>query len=225
MTVAQILQRSSNVGTDHDRASATSARRGLKKWMAHFGFGQRTGIDFPGESRGLLPSYWSGSTIGNVPIGQGVSVTAIQLASVYAAIANDGVWMQPHLVDHVPAGSRRRRSGAASSRRGVDSQLLTMLKGVVSDQGTAAARRDPRLHRRRQDGHGAEAGPERLHPRQVRRDLRRDGAGAQPAARRARHRRRAARAIFGGLVAAPAFAQIASFDLQYLEVPPDLRIR
>ena len=81
--------------------------------MARFGFGRRTGIDFPGESPRPPALYWSGSTIGNVPIGQGVSVTSIQLASVYAAIANGGEWIQPHLVDHVrgaptPRSERRR---------------------------------------------------------------------------------------------------------------------
>src|SRR6478735_6226164 len=77
------------------------------------------------------------STIGTVPIGQGVSVTGIQLASAYAAIANGGEWIQPHLVDHVagspPARPKRRRILAP----GVDYQLRTMLRGVVSDQGTA----------------------------------------------------------------------------------------
>src|SRR5215475_9226760 len=100
LKVKQILQRSSNIGTDMI-AERYLGESGLKKWMRRFGFGRRTGIDFPGESRGLLPSYWSGSTIGTVPIGKGVSVTAIQLASVYSAIANGGEWVQPHLVDHV----------------------------------------------------------------------------------------------------------------------------
>ena len=75
LKVKQILQRSSNIGTDLI-AERYLGESGLRKWMARFGFGRRTGIDFPGESRGLLPSYWSGSTIGTVPIGQGVSVTA-----------------------------------------------------------------------------------------------------------------------------------------------------
>src|SRR5207249_8646360 len=91
LRVWQILQRSSNIGTDRI-ARKYLGEAGLRKWMARFGFGQRTGVDFPGESPGLLPSYWSGSTIGTVPIGQGVSVTALQLASAYSAIANDGLW-------------------------------------------------------------------------------------------------------------------------------------
>src|SRR5262249_32317592 len=136
LKVKQILQRSSNIGTDII-AARYLGEGGLKRWMARFGFGRRTGIDYPGESRGILPSYWSGSTIGTVPIGHGVSVTAIQLASVYAASANGGEWIQPHLVDHVnglqtPKPKRRRILAP-----GVDYQLRTMLRGVVSDQGTA----------------------------------------------------------------------------------------
>jgi cell division protein FtsI/penicillin-binding protein 2 len=138
MTVAQILQKSSNVGVDTIAIKYLGESR-LKKWIKQFGFGQKTGIDYPGESAGLLPSYWSGSTIGNVPIGQGVSVTPLQLASVYGAIANKGLWVQPHLVDHVqgeqPPTPKRRRILS----RQVDHTLVQMLKGVVSDTGTAEA--------------------------------------------------------------------------------------
>src|SRR5207248_4651256 len=142
MTVAQILQRSSNVGAVTIARTKLGEAR-LKDWIHRFGFGQQTGIDFPGESAGLLPSYWSGSTIGNVPIGQGVSVTAIQLASVYAAIANKGLWVQPHLVDHVqgekPPAPKTRRILSPK----IDRTLLQMLRGVVSDAGTAQAAEIP----------------------------------------------------------------------------------
>ncbi len=74
LTVAQILQHSSNVGAVTIAEKLLGETR-LEKWIGRFGFGEKTGIDFPGESPGLLPSYWSGSTIGNVPIGQGISVT------------------------------------------------------------------------------------------------------------------------------------------------------
>jgi membrane peptidoglycan carboxypeptidase len=74
---------------------------------------------------------WSGSTIGNVPIGQGIAVTPMQMASAYAAIANRGIWVRPHLVDHVGDGPSvfepRRR---VVSRR-VSKQVLAMLKNVV----------------------------------------------------------------------------------------------
>jgi cell division protein FtsI/penicillin-binding protein 2 len=220
MTVAQILARSSNVG-----AVTLAERLGkdrLLAWIHRFGFGQRTAIDFPGESAGLLPSYWSGSTIGNVPIGQGVSVTPIQLASVYAAIANGGVWTRPHLLDHVqgsrpPALVRRRVVSPA-----IDRELMAMLRGVVSDTGTGAAAAIPGFTvagktgtAQKPDPHGGYA-PGKYEASFV---------GMVPAS----NPRLVVLvtvdeprlAIFGGVVAAPAFQQIASFDLHYLEIPPD----
>jgi cell division protein FtsI (penicillin-binding protein 3) len=224
LRVKQILQRSSNIGTDLI-AERYLGESGLKKWMSRFGFGRRTGIDFPRESPGILPSYWSGSTIGTVPIGQGVSVTAIQLASAYAAIANGGEWVQPHLVDHVvgapPFKPKRRR--ILEPR--VDAQLRTMLRGVVSDQGTAELAAIPGYAVAGKTGTAQKPGPNGYIP----------GAyvstfvGMVPASRPRLlvlvtidepHGQ-----IYGGLVAAPAFEHIAAFDLQYLEVPPDLRIK
>ena len=61
----------------------------------------------------LKPDEWSGSTIGNVPIGQGVAVTPVQMAAAYATIANRGVWVQPHLVERVQGGKRVRPQHAA----------------------------------------------------------------------------------------------------------------
>ena len=192
MTVSQILQRSSNVGTVTIARTLLGETR-LKRWIKQFGFGQPTGIDFPGESQGLLPSYWSGSTIGNVPIGQGISVTAIQLASVYAAIANNGVWMQPHLVDHVQGEKPPAPRRAASSRRRVDRRCCTMLKGVVSDAGTGGGAEIPGYSVAGKTGTAQKPGPNGYDAGQVRRDVRRHGAREQSAPRRARHRRRAAR--------------------------------
>src|SRR3954468_22452062 len=72
-------------------------------WISKFGFGSQTGVDFPGESPGIvLPlDKWSGSTIGNVPIGQGVAVTPVQMAAASAAIANGGGWDEPRLVEKI----------------------------------------------------------------------------------------------------------------------------
>ncbi len=219
MTVAQILQRSSNVGAV-TIARTKLGESGLKQWIQRFGFGQQTGIDFPGESAGLLPSYWSGSTIGNVPIGQGISVTAIQLTSVYAAIANRGLWIQPHLVDHVqgvqiPAPKTRR-----ILPRPVDRELLAMLKGVVSDAGTGAAAEIPGYTVAGKTGTAQKPGPHGYMPGKYAATF----VGMVPA----KNPRVVVLvtvdephgAYYGGVVAAPAFAQIATFDLQYLEVPP-----
>jgi cell division protein FtsI (penicillin-binding protein 3) len=223
LKVRQILQRSSNIGTDLI-AERYLGESGLKKWMERFGFGRRTGIDFPGESGGLRPS-WSGSTIGTVPIGQGVSVTSVQLASVYGAIANGGEWIQPHLVDHVAGEPRPTPKRRRILEPGVDAQLRNMLRGVVSDQGTAELAAIPGYAVAGKTGTAQKPGPNGYIP----------GAyvatfvGMVPASNPRLvvlvtidepHGQ-----IYGGLVAAPAFEQIASFDLQYLEVPPDLRIK
>ncbi len=221
--VWQILQRSSNIGTD-EIAAKYLGHAGMLKWMARFGFGRPTGVGFPSESSGILPSYWSGSTIGTVPIGQGVSVTAIQLAAAYSAIANGGVWIRPHLVDHVAgephAPVQRRRMLAPA----VDTELRRMLKGVVSDQGTAELAAIPGYSVAGKTGTAQKPGPYGYLPGKYVATF----VGMVPAA--------APRLvvlvsvdepegeIYGGLVAAPAFEQIASFDLQYLGVPPDLPI-
>jgi len=217
MTVAQILSRSSNVG------AITLAER-LKKhrlaqWIDRFGFGRPTGIDYPGESPGIvLPeNRWSGSTIGNVPIGQGIAVTPIQLASAYAAIANRGTWVRPHLVDHI--GDRR---SVVSARRRIVSpwvaaQLMRMLKNVVLD-GTGTLAAVPGYQVAGKTGTAAKVDPDGTYS-----DSRYVASfiGVVPASRPrlvilvSVDEPRGA--IWGGVVAAPAFSQIARFDLQYLE--------
>jgi len=221
--VWQILQRSSNIGTD-EIARKYLGESGLKKWMARFGFGRPTGIDFPGESAGILPSYWSGSTIGTVPIGQGVSVTAIQLASVYSAIANGGLWVQPHLVDHVvgetPATPKKRRILSPF----IDRELRMMLRGVVSDQGTAVAASIPGYSVAGKTGTAQKPGPYGYLPGKYVATF----VGMVPALKPRLvvlvSVDEPQGGIYGGIVAAPAFQQIASFDLQDLQIPPDLHV-
>jgi cell division protein FtsI (penicillin-binding protein 3) len=130
MTATEILEQSSNVGM-----YKIALRVGKERLLAHyerFGFGRPTGIDFPGEVAGyVLPGEeWYGSGITNVPIGQGVSVTLTQMTRAYAAIANGGLLVTPHLVKG--AGGVERRIMHASTARKVD----RMLRKVVSDQGT-----------------------------------------------------------------------------------------
>ncbi len=116
MSVSEILSRSSNVGAI--TLAERLGRHRLVQWISRFGFGRKTGIDFPGESQGIMlpEDKWSGSSIGNIPIGQGIAVTPIQMASAYAAIANRGVWVRPHLIDHVGDGGTAKPRAGASSR-------------------------------------------------------------------------------------------------------------
>ena len=148
-------------------------------------------------------------------------MTAIQLASVYAAIANDGLWMQPHLVDHVvgkaPATLKSRRILAPR----IDRQLRNMLRGVVSDQGTAVAASIPGYSVAGKTGTAQKAGPYGYLPGKYDATF----VGMVPASKPRLlvlvSVDEPQGEIYGGLVAAPAFQQIASFDLQDLQVPPD----
>ncbi len=143
LSVTDILRVSSNVGAveiARDRLSGPGdAGHGLyfAPYVTSFGFVHPTGIDLPGESAGLVPPYrtWSGTTIGNIPFGQGLAVTPIQLAAFYAMIANRGVWTQPHVVAVVgdsPVVPRRVRMLRAKTAH----QLTRMLEQVVTVEGT-----------------------------------------------------------------------------------------
>lgn len=98
MTVSDILTQSSNVGTI--KVGLELGAEKVDEYVHRFGFGQPTGLDFPGEVAGqVLPlEDWSGTTIATVPIGQGIAVTSIQMAASYATIANGGLWTEPKLL-------------------------------------------------------------------------------------------------------------------------------
>jgi cell division protein FtsI (penicillin-binding protein 3) len=220
-SVAQILAHSSNIGAI--KLAQLVGRTRLSSWITKFGFGRTTGVDFPGESPGIVlpPDKWSGSTIGNVPIGQGIAVTPVQMAAAYGAIANQGVWSRPHLVDHVSGGGRPSLNRRRLVSPQIADQLMMMLKDVVAE-GTGQYAAMPGYQvagktgtAQKPDSHGGYATGRYVA----------SFVGIVPASRPrfvilvAVDEPRGA--IWGGTVAAPAFQQIARFDLQYLEVPPD----
>ena len=220
MSVAQILSQSSNVGTI--TLAQLLGKNRLLSWLDRFGFGRQTGVDYPGESRGLLPSYWSGSTIGNVPIGQGIAVTPVQMAAAYGAIANRGVLKTPHLVERIGDQGTKRGTGRRVVSETVAAQVMTMLRDVVTgDGGTGAAAAVPGYTVAGKTGTAAK--PERGGYSTSRYVA--SFAGIVPA----KDPRLVVlvsideprTAIWGGVVAAPAFSRIAQFGLQYLEIPPD----
>ena len=213
MTVAEILSRSSNVGTI--TLAALLGRDRLESWIARFGFGKKTGIDFPGETAGILPFYWSGSTIGTLPIGHGIAVTPVQMAAAYAAVANRGVWLRPHLIADHHVNRRRVTS------RHVADQLMSMLRDVVIEgTGTEAEVEGYQVAGKT----GTAAKPDPRGGYSTSRYVA-SFVGVVPASNPRLvvlvtvdepHG-----AIWGGVVAAPAFQEIARFALQYLEIPPD----
>lgn len=142
-TPTDIMSMSSNVGTIMLGQQLGPER--IDSYLQRFGFGQRTGLGFPGESPGILldPQEWSGTAIGSIPIGQTIAVTAMQMLAAYNVIANGGVYVEPTLVlgtvdengvaDEAPLGERRR---VVSEE--VANQVRDMMVNVV-DVGTGSA--------------------------------------------------------------------------------------
>lgn len=97
-TTTGIFSKSSNVGTL--MLAEKLGQENYAKYLEAFGIGQTTGIELPNESSGLLPALeqWSGGTFANLPIGQGMSWTTLQMASVYQTLANDGERIQPRII-------------------------------------------------------------------------------------------------------------------------------
>jgi cell division protein FtsI/penicillin-binding protein 2 len=221
LTVKQIIEQSSNVGTVTVAEHLGGGR--LASWIDRFGFGKQTGVDFPGESPGFALSYdkWSGSTIGTVPIGHGIAVTPLQMARAYSAIANGGVLVTPRLVErmdgHVTPIARKHRVVS----REVAKEILSMLRGVVVE-GTGVEAQIPGYTVAGKTGTAAKIDPDGTYStsRYVA-----SFVGLVPASR--------PRLVimvmvdephgdfYGGVVAAPAFREIARFNLQHFEIPPD----
>ncbi|HYH58310.1 MAG TPA: penicillin-binding protein 2 [Thermoleophilaceae bacterium] len=214
LTVSEILAQSSNVGT-----VTIGLRMGTEKfdaWVRRFGFSEATGIDLPGEEAGIVPTVeeYSGSSIGNLPIGQGLAVTPIQMAHGYSAIANDGIAHTPHVI--AGAGDEPRRVVSAATA----DKVARMLEGVLKSGGTAseAAIEGYTLAGKTGTAQKAENGgysktkyvasfigfAPSSDPRLLVSVMVDEPQGS----------------IYGGDVAAPAFEKIASFALPYLKIPP-----
>lgn len=222
MSVARIIEESSNVGTIKIGLELGGAK--LDRYVRSFGFGSMSGLDFPAETAGAVLDRgdWSGSTVATVPIGQGIAVSPLQLASAYAALANGGVWIEPKLL----FGTANDRGGVDGSpppgrRRVVSRRTASKMAGIltrVTERGTGVAARIP--------GYSI-AGKTGTAQKPV------DGGyGGEYVASFAGYAPAAdpevvvlvvlddPEPIWGGLTAAPTFADIAEFALRRLGVPP-----
>jgi len=221
LSVSEILAHSSNVG-----AATIGLGMGAEKfsrWINRFGFGRTTGVEYPAEEQGLvLPlDEYSGSTMGNLPIGQGLSVTPIQMVAGYTAIANGGLLKRPQLIEKVDGEPVQEPKGKRVIDSDVASEVRTMLEGVLAPGGTASEVSVPGYTLAgktgtaevAEDGHYSEthyvasfigfapAQDPRLLVAVVVDEPHGD--------------------IYGGSVAAPAFGRIAQFALPYLGIPAE----
>lgn len=227
LSLRKIIKYSSNIGAV--KMSEMIGPELLFGTLRAFGFGDRTGIESPGETAGALsaPDRWSRIDTGAIAFGHGISVSALQLAAAASAIANDGVLMRPYLVRSVtdPAGRTLKEFGAEEVRRVVSVEtartIRRMMQDVVSEGGTG--------ERAALDGY-AVCGKTGTAQKLDEKGGYAEGAylasfvGFLPAD--------APRLTilvviddpetghYGGVVAAPAFRRIARETLNYLNVPP-----
>jgi cell division protein FtsI/penicillin-binding protein 2 len=223
LTTAEILAQSSNIGAI--RIGLLLGRDRFDRWVRNFGFGTPTGAELPGEETGIVPrvSQYSGSSMGNLPIGQGESVTPLQLATAYAAIANGGTLRPPHIVASVggrpvsPARGRRVLSPAVAGA------VRQMLEGVLAPGGTASEVSIPGYQLAGKTGTANKVDPVNGGYSSTRYVA--SFVGFAPA----RDPKLLVAVVVdepkggsysGGQVAAPAFGKIMSFALPYLKIPP-----
>nr|WP_221308598.1 penicillin-binding protein 2 [Nocardiopsis mwathae] len=148
MTLNGIIAKSSNVGTIQVGEQLGKDR--LYTYLGKFGIGQPTGLDLPGENAGILtdPDDWWGTQLPSISFGQGLSVNAVQMASVYATVANDGVRVEPHVLagtvdedgEFTPAPDAKKER--VISKETAD-ELKLMLEAVTGEDGTAEKARIP----------------------------------------------------------------------------------
>jgi len=215
LRVADILAQSSNVGSV--KIGLKLGSRHFDRWVHRFGFGKTTGIELPGEQQGIVPGWrdYSGSSIGNLPIGQGLAVTPMQMAKAYTAIANHGVMRAPYIIE----GDRKPGKRVLSSSTA--DQVSKMLEGVLGPGGTAQEAQVEGYELAGKTGTAEKP----------------DGKGGYSKTKfvasfigyaPARDPRLLVAVmvdepqgdIYGGTVAAPAFESIAEFALPYLRIPP-----
>jgi cell division protein FtsI/penicillin-binding protein 2 len=221
LDVADILKYSSNIGAD-----LIGGRLGAQRfdyWVHRFGFGSPTGVDLPGEQQGIVLHWWqySGTSMANLPFGQGEEVTPMQMIQAYDAIANGGILRAPRIVASigdkaVPVARGRRILSPA-----VAEELRHMLRGVFADGGTASGAAIPGWDLAGKTGtasvvvNGQYSNTDYIasfigmvptnHPRLVVAVVVDEPQGS----------------IFGGSVAAPAFQKIVGWAVPYFGLSPN----
>lgn len=225
MAAKGILQVSSNICSA--KIGQALGREKLVSYYHAFGFAERTGLALPGEGRGVIPFPKAEVSLATQSFGQGMTATAVQIASGYGALANDGVLMRPYLVSKVvdPDGVVLLENRPVEVRRVVSSkvarQVVSMLESVITKEGTApkAAMQEYRVAGKTGTAQKADPVARGYSDKRIA-----SFVGVVPA-----DNPRAVilvvvdepkTDVYGGLVAAPAFKEIATAAMAHLAVPP-----
>ncbi|MEW2494495.1 penicillin-binding protein 2 [Streptomyces nodosus] len=233
LTLNGVLAKSSNIGTilatGQLGKTQAEANQVLYSYLRKFGIGSSTGLGFPGETKGILapPDTWSTSQQYTIPFGQGVSISALQAASVYSTIANGGVRVEPTLVRGTKGPDGRFTPAPKPERTRVVSEktastLAEMLESVVDDeQGTGTAARIPGYRVAGKTGTANRVDPATGKYRGYTSSF----AGFAPADKPrvtvyCAIQNATKGSYFGGQICGPVFKQVMEFALKTLQVPP-----
>ena len=221
LSVGQILAQSSNVGAVTIGLEVGSEK--FSKWIDKFGFGRPSRVQFPVDEQGLVPSLeeYSGSTMGNLPIGQGLSVTPIQMIAGYTAIANGGMLRPPQLVKRIGEETIHEPRGKRVVSPEVAAEVREMLEGVLAPGGTASEVSVPGYTLAGKTGTAQVAEDGEYSETKYVASFVGFAPAQNPQLLTAIIVDQPQGEIYGGTVAAPAFGTIASFALPYLGVAPE----
>jgi cell division protein FtsI (penicillin-binding protein 3) len=233
LTLNGVLAKSSNIGTilatGQLGRTQPEANKVLYSYLRKFGIGSYTGIDFPGETKGILApaDKWSTSQQFTIPFGQGFSINALQAASIYSTIANGGVRIEPSLVRGARDAEGRFTPAPKPAKSRVVStktarQLAQMLESVVDDeQGTGLKARIPGYRVAGKTGTANRVDPAtgRYH------GYTSSFAGFAPADKPritvyCAIQNATKGSYFGGEICGPIYKQVMAFALKTLQVPP-----
>src|SRR5213080_1748209 len=236
LSVRDILVKSSNIGAA--KLALNVGEQKFYEYIRRFGFGERTGVELPGEINGLIrpPQSWSKISITRIPMGHEIGVTPLQMTVAMAAIANGGKLITPRIIKSVTTGDGKIISSLSPviQRQVISAetakQIGEALRGVVSDQGTAAAAAVPGFviagktgTAQKVDPHGGYDHGKYVvsfvgylpadHPEFVGLVVLDDAHTSKPELN------------YGGLVAGPIFSRVAEKAARYLDLEPHEEIR
>jgi len=236
LSVREILIKSSNIGAA--KLALSVGEQKFYEYIRRFGFGERTGIELPGEINGLIrpPKSWSKISITRIPMGHEVGVTPLQMTVAMATIANGGKLIMPRIVKSITTSDGKSISSLSPVvlRQVVASEtakeISDALRGVVSDAGTAAAAAVPGFTIAGKTGTAQKVDPRggyeegkyvvsfagylpADHPEFVGLVVLDDAHTSKPELN------------YGGLVAGPIFSRVAEKAARYLDLEPHEEIR
>jgi len=228
LTLTGVLAKSSNIGTI--QASELMGAEKFNSYLQKFGVGQSTGMQFPGESKGRLPKLekWSGTSFPTFAFGQGYMVTAVQIASMYATIANDGIRINPSLIEGYLMPNGQYQDAALSEKTEVISPraaqtLREMMEIVVSDEGTAPLAGIPGYRVAGKTGTAQVVDPNcKCYSKEVIASFIGMAPAENPEIVVAVSVHNPKNGRYGGQLAGPVFKEVAQYALQQLNVPPSV---